>query len=270
MVVIATRASAAATAHTTGSSDRIIFATFGLAAVRIPLREKSRRGVEIRRRVAGPEHPDTLRTMVSLALVYNHQGKYAQAEALDSQILEIRRRLLGPEHQDMLMSMNNLATNYAEEGKYAQAVTTFRQVLEVQRRVVGPTHPDTFISMNNIAEAECSDPDLRQHCSGEALQLARAAVEGLPNEGGTYQTLGMAAYRNDRWAEGPTPPISSFWPWPTGNAETKTRPGVSFSRALPWRIKGPRPGSRGCSGLKLPSLWGNPGRPLVREEARVR
>ena len=30
MVVIATRASAAATAHTTGSSDRIIFATFGL------------------------------------------------------------------------------------------------------------------------------------------------------------------------------------------------------------------------------------------------
>ena len=184
-----------------------------------------------RRAVLGPDHPDTLRTMVSLALVYDHQGKYAQAEALNSQILEIRRRLLGPEHQDTLMSMNNLATNYAEEGKYAQAVTTFREVLEVQRRVLVPTHPDTLISMNNIAEAECSDPDLRQHCSGEALQLARAAVEGLPNEGGAYQTLGMAVIamivglrRLQRstallnWIKGPTPPISS-----SGHGPLETR-----------------------------------------------
>jgi Tfp pilus assembly protein PilF len=47
--------------------------------------------------VLGPEHPDTLRSMNNLAVVYDDQGKYAQAEALYSQTLEIQRRVLpGP------------------------------------------------------------------------------------------------------------------------------------------------------------------------------
>jgi hypothetical protein len=43
----------------------------------------------------------------------NHymQGKYGQAEALQSQGLEIKRRVLGPEHPDTLTSMKNLANN---------------------------------------------------------------------------------------------------------------------------------------------------------------
>ena len=238
--------------------------------------------LEMQRRVLGPDHPDTLRTMVSLALVYDHQGKYAQAEALNSQILEIRRRLLGPEHQDTLMSMNNLATNYAEEGKYAQAVTTFREVLEVQRRVLGPTHPDTFISMNNIAEAECSDPDLRQHCSGEALQLARAAVEGLPNEGGAYQTLGMAAYRNDRWAEAitalnrsaeldkGTDPADFFFlamaHWKRGE---KDEAGRLFQQGVALANKGTATREQRMFWAEAAKLVGKPGPTPAREEARV-
>lgn len=54
--------------------------------------------LEIRRRVLGPEHPDTLMSINNLAVVYFDEGKYAQAEALFSQTLEIMRRVLGPEH----------------------------------------------------------------------------------------------------------------------------------------------------------------------------
>ena len=50
--------------------------------------------------------------MNNLANVYDVQGKYAQAETLDSQTLEIQRRVLGPEHPDTLRSMNNLAIVY--------------------------------------------------------------------------------------------------------------------------------------------------------------
>ena len=107
--------------------------------------------LEIQRRVLGPEHPDTLYSMNNLAIVYYYQGKYAQAEALDSQTLEIRRRVLGPEHPDTLNSMNILATVYDDEGKYAQAEALFSQTLEIQRRVLGPEHPDTLTSMNNLA-----------------------------------------------------------------------------------------------------------------------
>jgi len=57
----------------------------------------------------GPEHPATLASIYSLAVVYEHEGKYAQAEELNRETLEIRRRVLGAEHPATLASMNNLA-----------------------------------------------------------------------------------------------------------------------------------------------------------------
>ncbi len=107
--------------------------------------------LDLRRRVLGREHPDTLRCMNNLANVYWREGKYPQAEALDDQTLQIERRVLGPEHPDTLVSMNNLAWVYSDEGKYAQAETLYSQALEIRRRVLGPVHPDTLVSMNNLA-----------------------------------------------------------------------------------------------------------------------
>ncbi|HXY13131.1 MAG TPA: serine/threonine-protein kinase [Terriglobales bacterium] len=109
------------------------------------------RALDLRRRVLGPEHPDTLRSANRLANLYDKEGKYAQAEALHSQTLEIRRRVLGPEHPDTLESMNNLTNVYYNQGKYAQTEALDSQILEVRRRVLGPEHPDTLKSMNNLA-----------------------------------------------------------------------------------------------------------------------
>ena len=109
--------------------------------------------LDLRRRVLGREHPDTLRSMNSLAHVYWREGKYAQAEALQSQALQVQRRVLGPEHPDTLRSMNNLAIDYGAQGKYAQAEALYSQTLEIRRRVLGPEHPDTLESMNDLANA---------------------------------------------------------------------------------------------------------------------
>ena len=38
--------------------------------------------LEIRQRVLGPEHPETLMSMSNLAPVYAYEGKHAQAAAL--------------------------------------------------------------------------------------------------------------------------------------------------------------------------------------------
>ena len=66
--------------------------------------------LEIRRRILGPEHPDTLWSMNNLAIVLGEQGKHDEARKLLEQTLEIRRRILGPEHPDTLESMHNLAS----------------------------------------------------------------------------------------------------------------------------------------------------------------
>ncbi|MHC4115610.1 MAG: tetratricopeptide repeat protein [Planctomycetota bacterium] len=65
--------------------------------------------MEILRRILGEEHPNTLASMGSLAIVYEDQGRYDEAEKLHIKTLEIRRRVLGEEHPNTLASMNNLA-----------------------------------------------------------------------------------------------------------------------------------------------------------------
>jgi|HubBroStandDraft_1064217.scaffolds.fasta_scaffold23771_2 serine/threonine protein kinase/tetratricopeptide (TPR) repeat protein len=107
--------------------------------------------LEIRRRVLGPEHPDTLGSMNSVASDFSDEGHYAEAEKLDRETLSGRRRVLGPEHPDTLTSMNNLANDLAQEGHYAEAEKVYRETLEIQRRVLGPEHADTVRSMNNLA-----------------------------------------------------------------------------------------------------------------------
>ena len=96
-----------------------------------PLFTKS---LEVRRRVLGEEHLDTLTSMSGLAALYMYQGKYGRAEPLFTKVLEVQRRVLGEEHPTTLATMNNLALVNRHQAKYAQAESLFTKVVEVKRR----------------------------------------------------------------------------------------------------------------------------------------
>jgi len=110
------------------------------------------RALNLRHRVLGDEHPDTLGTMQKLAELWMDQGRYSQAEPLLTTVVQRRRRVLGEEHPETLISMNSLAVAYEFQGKYAKAEPLFIQVLKHQRRVLGEEHPDTLVSMNDLAQ----------------------------------------------------------------------------------------------------------------------
>jgi eukaryotic-like serine/threonine-protein kinase len=109
--------------------------------------------VDIRRRVLGPEHRDTLQSMNSLASVLAREGHYAEAEKLDREVLDNRRRVLGPEHSDTLISMSNLANDLWAEGHYVESEKLDREALDICRRVLGPERPETLSSMESLATA---------------------------------------------------------------------------------------------------------------------
>jgi tetratricopeptide (TPR) repeat protein/tRNA A-37 threonylcarbamoyl transferase component Bud32 len=106
------------------------------------------RAVELQRGVLGPEHPDTLTSMQSLALILNKEGKYSQSEALLTEILAVRRRTLGDDDPKTVGVMNDLAVVLAD---HARAEKMLEHVLEVERRTLGEAHPDTLAVMNNLA-----------------------------------------------------------------------------------------------------------------------
>jgi hypothetical protein len=75
--------------------------------------------VDIKRRVQGPEHRDTLYAINGLADTYTAAGKYGQAEATFRQLLEVQKRVLGAEDFNTLRTLQDFALVYLLQGRYA-------------------------------------------------------------------------------------------------------------------------------------------------------
>src|SRR5713101_1206540 len=148
--------------------------------------------MEIRQRVLGPEHPDTLTSMNDLALDLDDSGHYAEAEKLEREALDISRRVLGPEHPDTLMLMSNLGNTLWQEGHYREAEKLNRETLGIQRRVLGPEHPGTLRSMNNLAtDLDDSDPEAEK-LFRETLDIKRRVLG--PEHPDTLLAMSNLAY----------------------------------------------------------------------------
>jgi len=136
------------------------------------------RQLEFRRRVLGPEHPDTLTSMSNLANTLGAQGEAARARKLNEETLDIRRRVLGPEHPDTLTSMSNLANTLGTQGELAPARKLNQETLEIRRRVLGPEHPDALTSMNNLAVMMKAQGDFSgaRQLDEEVLEISRRVL----------------------------------------------------------------------------------------------
>jgi Tetratricopeptide repeat len=77
--------------------------------------------IDIRKKLLGPEHPDTLISMGDLAITYFNQGRWNEAEQLELQVMDMRKKLLGPEHPHTLLSMGNLASTYSDQRRWNEA-----------------------------------------------------------------------------------------------------------------------------------------------------
>ncbi len=110
-----------------------------------------RQVIELRSRVLGPEHPDTLASRNRLIYALNEEEKHAEAVAEARQVVTLREKILGFEHPDTLLSRYNLASALYHEGKFVQAEQIYRAVLGLDERVLGPEHPRTLAARIGLA-----------------------------------------------------------------------------------------------------------------------
>jgi CHAT domain-containing protein len=87
----------------------------------------------------------------NIALLYNNQGKYAEAEPLYKHALEIQENSLGPEHPAVALSLNNIAGLYRAQGRYAEADPLYKRALEIMEKSLGPEHPSVATNLKNLA-----------------------------------------------------------------------------------------------------------------------
>ena len=69
----------------------------------------------------GPAHPETLRTVDNLAILFAQQGKHDEAEPLFRRAIAGYEEALGPAHPNTLRTVNNLALLLDAKGEAAAA-----------------------------------------------------------------------------------------------------------------------------------------------------
>jgi tetratricopeptide (TPR) repeat protein len=104
-------------------------------------------------RLFGPDHPDTLNAMNSLAAAYLAAGRTAQAIPLFERTLVGQIRRQGHDHPDTLTAQNNLAAAYQDAGRPSEAILLFRLTLAAKERLLGTDDASTLNSRGNLAAA---------------------------------------------------------------------------------------------------------------------
>jgi CHAT domain-containing protein/tetratricopeptide (TPR) repeat protein len=99
----------------------------------------------------GVNHSNYSVALNNLAVVYQAQGKYADAEGLYKRALAIRERALGQDHPAVALSINNLALVYSYQGKYAEAERLYMRALAIKEKALGANHPDVATTLHNLA-----------------------------------------------------------------------------------------------------------------------
>ncbi|MEM6496187.1 MAG: tetratricopeptide repeat protein, partial [Pseudomonadota bacterium] len=110
-----------------------------------------KRGLAIREKALGPDHPNVGIALNNLAGLYLVQGRYAAAEPLYKRSLAIREKALGTDHPKVGTALNNLAALYERQGRFAAAEPLYQRSLAIWEKVLGPGHPDVRTTLNNLA-----------------------------------------------------------------------------------------------------------------------
>jgi serine/threonine protein kinase len=162
------------------------------------------RALELRRRVQGEQHPDTLSVMSDLVELDVYQGKFAAAQALQLKVLDMRRRVLGENDPAILKSLDNMATVYEKQGQYKEAEAVETKVLDVSRRTLGDNHYDTMSAMIDLALLEVR---LGKFPQAEALDvkavetMRRVLGEEHPDTLNGMSNLAQVYYREGNYAQ---------------------------------------------------------------------
>jgi eukaryotic-like serine/threonine-protein kinase len=130
--------------------------------------------LNIRRRVLGDKHPDTLVSMSSLGRTLSVEGRHSEGEKLLRDALAMQQRVLGPEHPDTLATTQRLAVVLGWEGDIAAEEKLTREALESRRRVLGEGHADTLESMDDLAWVLLAE---RRYAEAEKVQRDALNVE---------------------------------------------------------------------------------------------
>jgi tetratricopeptide (TPR) repeat protein len=109
------------------------------------------RALEQRRKLLGENHPNTIRSLNSYAVLLQSLGRGQEAEPLYKQALEQFRKVLGDDDPETITALNNYAGALKFLGRAKEAEPLYKQALEQFRKALGEDDSHTIACLNNYA-----------------------------------------------------------------------------------------------------------------------
>jgi tetratricopeptide (TPR) repeat protein len=151
----------------------------------------------------GADHPDTLGTLNSLAVVYRKAGQLPRAIELLEQVRNPVVKTLGAGHLQTLATLHNLALAYQDAGKWEQALPLHRQAAEghekrsFQHAHAGPTIAHLVACLDHLQEYTEAETWRRKWL---AVVKDRTGPES-PNYADELAMLGLNLLKQKKWAD---------------------------------------------------------------------
>jgi tetratricopeptide (TPR) repeat protein len=120
----------------------------------------------------GSEHSHTQAAMNNLGRQLFFSGEYAEAEAMQREVLRVRQKLLGPEHPDVAAALFVLGDTLGAQGHAAEAESVLGQSIAMQQRLL--VKPTVTLAWTRNALAGVL---LREGKHEEAVRIYREALD---------------------------------------------------------------------------------------------
>jgi tetratricopeptide (TPR) repeat protein len=153
------------------------------------------RALALRRDHLGPDHPETLKAMASLAHAYEAAGQHADALQVYQEVLALRQARSGPNDPETLWSMKGVADVLLSAGRVPEALSLYEEALRRAKTALERDHSDTLIYMDKVANAYRMAGRLAEAVTlfEEALKRQRAKSDLGPNHPNTLVTMNNLA-----------------------------------------------------------------------------
>lgn len=111
-----------------------------------------------------------------LAYYFWSQGRSAEAERLDLQLVEDKKREFGPEHAETLESIAGLASTYYDQARWPEAEELDTFLVSTRKRTLGPRDRLTLTTMSNLATSIENQGRLEEaeKLKSEVLEMAKS------------------------------------------------------------------------------------------------
>ncbi len=167
----------------------------------IPL---SKRVLEIRTLLYGPEHVALGEALDVLAGLHRNSGSYEEALPLYQRSLAIKEKKLGPEHPDVGTPLNNMALLYHAQGKYREALPLYQRSLAIKEKALGKEHLDVGTTLDNMALLYYTQGKYEQALPLNKRSLAikeKLLGQEHPNVATALNNMGMLYYEQGKYGE---------------------------------------------------------------------